>query len=426
MLNHLGQVSGVPALANAPTSRWFASRSPRRAHTTSVAGREQRRVLMVVESSAGGTGRHVMDLSEGLILRGWEVHMVYSPQRMDRVFQDRLQHMEALHHAPVPMRRSIHPADIAAVRAVRRYLRTFGPFDIIHGHSSKGGAVARMAAVGTGVPAFYTLHGLIMTDPAQPRCKRALYRSLERGLSLLSARIITVSPETERAAVNLGLGRSRVLMVPNGIGPMTLTPRAEARKTLGVADDMTVIGFVGRLVHQKAPEVLVNAFARTVQAVPAARLAIVGSGPLEATLRQLSGRLGLSDRILWLGQRDAKNVLAAFDVFAMSSRYEGLPYVLLEAMAAGLPVVATTTSGGELLIQPGVNGTLVQPDDPAALAEELASLISAPQRMASYGRASRQRISEFTVEQMVDRTLSAYLSVVTRNNVQPRLNAVRA
>ena len=420
MLSRIEELHKFPGLPSAASSRGFSSRWARWAHPPVAAGREPLRVLMVVESSAGGTGRHVMDLSEGLIARGCEVHMVYSPERMDPVFEDRLRSLNDLHHTPVAMRRSIHPGDLAPLRAIRQYLREFGPFDLIHGHSSKGGALARMAAVGTGVPAFYTLHGLIMTDPAQSRCKRLLYRSIERGLSMLSARIITVSPETERAAVRLGLGRDRVIMVPNGIGPMTLTPRCEARKTLGISDDTVVIGFVGRLVNQKAPEVLVEAFARTTRALPQTRLAMVGSGPLETSLRELADSVGVAERILWLGQRDARTVLAAFDVFAMSSRYEGLPYVLLEAMAAGLPVVATTMSGGELLVQPGVNGTLVQPEDPAALAEALTSLISAPQQLAMYGQASRERISEFTVDQMVDRTLGAYLSVVTGAVALPR------
>lgn len=413
MLSHVDQVAGLPAVSSAAPSRWFSLRVPQ-VDTAHPAGDKPIRVLMVVESSAGGTGRHVMDLSEGLLARGCEVHMVYSTARMDDVFAQRLHDLSGLGRAVVTMRRQIHPRDIVAMRTIRAYLHKFGPFDVIHGHSSKGGALARLSALGTGIPAFYTLHGLIMTDPALPAWKRLIYRTLERTLSALTARIITVSPETERAAVGLGLGRARVIMVPNGIGPMALTPRGEARKTLGVGDDTTVIGFVGRLVDQKAPEVLVHAFGRTTHALPQTRLAMVGSGPLEASLRDLAERLGISARILWLGQRDARTVLGGFDVFAMSSRYEGLPYVLLEAMAAGLPVVATTRSGGELLVQPGVNGTLVAPDDPAALAEALSSLIRVPEQRTRYGEASRRRISEFTVEQMVDRTLEAYFSVITR------------
>src|SRR5438045_5689697 len=110
------------------------------------------RVLLVVESSAAGTGRHVMDLAEGLLARGCEVHLIYSARRMDQMFADRLAKLPAMKRLSLPMRRNIHPGDFGIVRAVRRYLGEFGPFDLIHGHSSKGGAVARLAAIGRGVP----------------------------------------------------------------------------------------------------------------------------------------------------------------------------------------------------------------------------------------------------------------------------------
>src|SRR5438046_4896025 len=123
------------------------------------------------------------------------------------------------------MRTAPHPSDVGVFRAARRYLKAHGPFDAVHGHSSKGGAIARLAALGTGVGAFYTLHGLIMMDPGLAAWKRAFYLSIEIGLSLGTSRIVAVSPEEQRAAVRLGLGRSRVALVPNGIGPPQLAPR---------------------------------------------------------------------------------------------------------------------------------------------------------------------------------------------------------
>src|SRR5256714_11964348 len=104
---------------------------------TANATARRMRVLLVVESSAAGTGRHVMDLAEGLLARDCEVHLIYSPRRMDKLFADRLAGLSAMKSMPLPMRRSIHPGDFAMARAVRRYLREFGPFDVIHGHSSK-------------------------------------------------------------------------------------------------------------------------------------------------------------------------------------------------------------------------------------------------------------------------------------------------
>ncbi|MDB5321755.1 MAG: glycosyl transferase group 1, partial [Phycisphaerales bacterium] len=318
---------------------------------------------------------------------------------------------DGLRALSLPMRTGPHPRDIGVVRAVRRYLRKFGPFDAIHGHSSKGGAIARLAAFGTGVPAIYTLHGLIMMDPGLPRWKWLFYLTIELTLSLRTARIIAVSPEEARAAVRVGLGRSRVITIPNGIGALKLTPRHEARRIMGVADDALVIGFVGRLVDQKAPEVLVKAFATTAKVAPQARLAMVGAGPLDKPLRDLAWRLGVADKIIWLGERDARGVFAGFDIFALSSRKEGLPYVVLEAMVAGLPVVATSSAGVEILVEPGVNGAVTPPGNDAAFARALIDLAINPSRLLRYAAASRARAAELTIDAMVERTLHAYQSL---------------
>jgi glycosyltransferase involved in cell wall biosynthesis len=392
-------------------------------HRTGVvpgAGRRRRRprVLMVVESSSGGTGRHVLDLSEGLTQRGCDVHVLYSTGRADRFFLDRTKSLRGVRCVPLPMRTSIHPGDFAAVLAARRYVKEFGPFDAIHGHSSKGGAVARLAALGTSSAAFYTLHGFIIMDPLLALWKRAFYLGVELVLGLRTSRIIAVAPEERREAVRLGLGRERVVLVPNGVGPADLTPRSEARRAIGMVDDEApVIGFVGRLVTQKAPELLVSAMAHVTAKCPAARLALVGTGPLELELRELVRDLGLDDRVLWLGERPASSVLAAFDVFAMSSRKEGLPYVVLEAMAAGLPVVAADSSGVDSLVATGVNGIVVPRGDAAAFGDALAALVADPALRARYGSVSLERIRHFTIDSMVEKTLALYTEAIERRAV---------
>ena len=366
------------------------------------------RILMLIECSAGGTGRHVLDLSEGLIARGCEVHLLYSTGRIDALFTDRLAQIPGLRATALPMRTSPHPADLLAVWRVRRYLRRHGPFDAVHGHSSKGGALARLAALGTRVKAFYTLHGLIMMDPGLGRIKRAFYTAVEWVLSRCTRRIIAVSPEEARAAVRIGLGRTRVVLVPNGVGLLELAPRAQARQAIGARDDALIVGFVGRLVSQKAPEVLLRGFALAARGAPHFRLAMIGSGPLESSLKELAADLGVDNKITWLGERDARAFLAGFDIFALPSRKEGLPYVILEAMAVGLPCVATSSAGVEILIDPGVTGTVVPPEDADAFARALADLAADPARVARYGRAARRRADRFTIDAMVEGTLAAY------------------
>lgn len=378
------------------------------------------RILLIVEASSGGTGRHVLDLAEGLLARGCDVHLLYSTGRIDRTFRQRLTAMPALHKTVIEMRRAIHPADMLALRAVCRYIRAAGPFDIIHGHASKGGAMARLAAILTATPVFYTLHGLIVMDPLLPRWRRWLYLSIERSLALATARIIAVSPEEARAATALKLGAARIAIVANGVGKPALTPRHEARQAMELPQDAQVVGFIGRLVGQKAPEVLLRAFARTADLIPNAYLAMVGSGPLDTELRDLTGSLGIAKRVRWLGERDANVCLSGFDVFALSSRKEGLPYVILEAMAAGLPVVATSTAGVESLLNHGENGFVAPPDDPAAFAAGLIALLSDPSRRADFGQASLQRVAHFSIDGMVDKILRLYCTAA-QSSLAPAL-----
>jgi len=290
----------------------------------------------------------------------------------------------------------------------------------VHGHSSKGGAMARLAALGTPAAALYTLHGLIMMDPLLARWKRLFYLSIERGLEVRTSRIIAVSPEERRAAVRLGFGKERVVLVPNGVGAARLTPRELARRELGLAEEQIAVGFVGRLVSQKAPDVLIKAFAEAKRILPKLRLVMVGSGPMEQSLRYLSRSLGVFDAILWQGERDARQVMAAFDLLAMPSRKEGLPYVILEAMAAGLPIVASSTAGVEILIKPGVNGTIVPPENPSELAGALVALAGDAERLARFGRASRRMVRRYTIDAMVAGTLKQYASATGDESVTER------
>jgi glycosyltransferase involved in cell wall biosynthesis len=310
------------------------------------------------------------------------------------------------------MCRSIHPSDLTAAWEARRYLRRLGPFDIVHGHSSKGGAVARLAAIGSGAATFYTPHALVTMSPELVGLKRRFFSLAELALSKLTMRIIAVGAEEARFAVTAGLGESRVVMVPNGVGTLDLPPRHEVRRLCGVDPDDIAIGWVGRLVESKAPDVLLKSLAIAIKKAPRLRAVFVGDGPMRIALSELAARLGIAQRVSLLGERDARPILPAFDIFASSSRMEAMPYVVLEAMAAGLPIVATTTSGTELLVDPGVNGTIVPTDDCEALAAALVPFAADPVLAQRMGAASRQRVAQFTVEKMVERTLALYESCI--------------
>jgi glycosyltransferase involved in cell wall biosynthesis len=239
---------------------------------------------------------------------------------------------------------------------------------------------------------------------------RQVYLAIERVLALRTQGIIAVSPEEERAATFIGLGGAKIRTIPNGLDQLDLASRESARRAMGVNEGEIVVGFVGRLVEQKAPEVLIKAFANVSIAVPNARLAMVGDGPLFDHLVELSGQLGISQKVVWLGESDARQFFGGFDLFALPSRKEGLPYVILEAMATGLPVVATSSAGVEILIEPGINGLVVPPDDAGAFGEALVHLLQTPDLLTRYGAASLRLIRRFPIDRMVENTLSFYRS----------------
>ncbi len=366
------------------------------------------RVLLIVESSGGGTGRHVMDLAAGLLQRSCEVHLAYSDARADQAFKSRLAQMPGVTRFLLPMRSSIHPDDLRTIWELRRYVRAQGPFDVIHGHSSKGGAFARLAALGSGARVFYTMHGLVVIDRGIPRLKRAIYWFAEFLLGPLTSRIVAVGPEEARAAIGYGLGRQRVSVVPNGVDIEPLPGCHLVRREWGLGPEHVVVGFVGRLVEQKALDVLISAFAIATRSLPSARLVIIGSGPLETKLKAHAAKLGVDSRLLWLGECAARRHLSGMDVFAIASRKEGLPYVVLEAMAAGLPIVATSSAGVESLVHDGENGHVVPPGDEHALAAALARLLVEPDHRRKLAGGSLLRVARFSVAEMVDKTFALY------------------
>ena len=159
------------------------------------------RVNVTFEAASAGVGRHVTDLIERLSQREVaEFHVLWSPIRADQRFIEQLDRPDVYHQA-IPMQRSIGPSDLASLAAVRNYLKIHGPFDIVHGHSSKGGALARLAALGTGSRVVYTPHAFAAMDPACGRLKRLLYRRLELDLAQQNLQVLQAQFQQGRASV---------------------------------------------------------------------------------------------------------------------------------------------------------------------------------------------------------------------------------
>lgn len=370
------------------------------------------RVVEIVESSAGGSGRHVIDLCCELAKRRVEVHLLYSPARIDGMFRDNLQRCKecGVIIRPIFMHRRPHLSDLRSILEIWAYLRAHGPFDIVHGHSSKAGAIARLLRILGGPVTVYTPHAFLTLNPALSRLERVTYGMIERVLGLLTDIIITVSIDEYREALRLGIPKDKLRMIPNGI-PLSrggCEDREKVRTHFGIAPGEVVVGFVGRFVLQKAPGLLLAAFARLVDRCKNSRLVMVGEGPLFSDLKRESQRLGIEKHVVWPGYMDGRVAMEAFDVFALPSSYEGFAYTLLEAMAAGLPVVTTRVGGTDLAVEHGANGYVVPVGDVEGFADALVCLCSDPDRRTRFSERSLQKVALFNIDEMIDKTIDAY------------------
>lgn len=368
------------------------------------------RVLLVTEASSAGVGRHTIDLALGLLELGCHVHLLYSSGRIDEPFRQGLAELGAARTTEIEMRRGPHLSDVRARRDLDRCLRRQGPFDVVHGHSSKAGLITRMAR--TDAALVYTPHCIYTMNPEARWAMQRATLVAERLLATRSDAIIAVSPDEERHLLEIGMRRSLVRYIPNGLREPRWSERSAARAELGLSDEQVVVGFLGRLSEQKNPTMLLEAFARCRRGRPELRLCIVGDGPLEEETHRVARALGVQEAVLWTGHRTPQRAMPAFDVFALSSRYEAMPYVLLEALAAGLPIVATPVGGTGVTVEPGENGSIAAGLGAEEFAAALAPVLGdAPLRRAQ-GARSRAKAPAFSATTMVRSTHELYRGLV--------------
>ena len=366
-------------------------------------------ILEVLEPSGGGSGRHFVDLCGGLKARGHRVTAVYSPVRAEERFVRELMALDLAKVIALPMLRAVGPGDFASWRALGRVIREEGPFDIIHGHSSKAGALTRLRLPGPHVPRIYTPHAFRTMDPSLSSKGRLVFGAIEGLLGrFFTDRVICVSKNEYDHALGLGIPGSRLAVVVNGVGAIPAGRRGEVRSRCGIPEDALVFGFIGRLSAQKAPERLIAAFAAIARDMPDARLLMIGSGELEADVRRRIEAAGIADRVVIEADLPGAEALQAIDVLVMTSRYEAMSYVMLEGAAAGLPMILTDVGGTANVLDHDVNGLVVpNSDDTAPLIAAMTKLCDAATR-ARLADAARARSGRYSLHAMVDQTLDVY------------------
>jgi glycosyltransferase involved in cell wall biosynthesis len=352
--------------------------------------------------AVGGASVHVRDLARAMLERGHAVTVLTGGEGPVT---------EQLRAAGVPfrplrfLRRQIQPVhDFRAVRELAEAVREFGP-DLLSLHTAKAGWIGRVVAARLGLPAIYTPHGWPMGG-RRSLVEGMIFRIAEKAASRWAAAVICVCEYERKLALEKGVAQAeRLHVIYNGVHDIPAGLRAEPGAS------PVRIASVARLEAPKDHRSLLRALAM-MRSEPW-QLDLVGDGPLERELRSLAGALGIAERVRFLGyQPDPALALARAQVFVLSSRSEGFPRSVLEAMRAGLPVVATEVGGvGEAVTQ-GVNGLLVPRGEPGALAAALSALVTDGERRRVLGAAARHAYeTRFRFERLALETAAVYSAV---------------
>jgi len=362
----------------------------------------------VLQPLDGGVARHVLDLSVGLAERGWDVEVAAAPAC---VALPGLRAGGVVVHE-LELRRAPGAADIRAVRALRALDRARG-FGIVHAHSSKAGALVR-GALPRARRLVYTPHCFAFTFTSELSApERAAYRAVEQVLIPRTGALVAVSEwEAETARRLLG-ARARIATVPNGTGPCV--PAEPAPELRALAGDEPLAVFVSKLRPEKNPLALVRAAAvlHAAGELPG-RVAIVGDGDLAPAVRDEIAARGLGEKVRWFpfGGSTAPYIAAA-DLLVVPSSWESLPITPLEAMACGVPVLATAVGGMPEAIVEGRTGWLVPAGDERALARALRDLLGDRERLGRAGMAARDFVTErFRLETMIDGVAALYRRLI--------------
>jgi len=299
--------------------------------------------------------------------------------------------------------------DLAGVFRLRRLLKNLRP-DILHTFLFHANIVGRVAAVEVGVRAV-----ICSVRVAERRFKWHL--ALDWLSSPLMDLEVCVSEGVRRfTETRAKIPKNKLTVIPNGLDPAEfekkdLGPRASGfRNSLHLSPDASVILTIGRLERQKGISFFLQAAREVLREFPQACFLIVGEGPDKAKLISLVRNLGIEKAVRFLGFRDdVPEIMAAADIFVLASLWEGMPNVVLEAMASGKPVVGTRVEGTDELVISGETGLLVPPADAKALARDIRRLLQEPVLARRMGQAARKRVKEhYTVQKMVERYAKLY------------------
>ncbi|MFH1255417.1 MAG: glycosyltransferase family 4 protein [bacterium] len=372
-----------------------------------------RKILyFITQSEFGGAQRHIFDLADNL-KNDFKIAVAFGQQGNNGKLA-KILHENNIEYFIIPnLKRDISPvSDILALIAIIKLIKRHKP-DIIHLNSSKISILGSMAAFITGTKAIYTVHGWVFNEP-MPEWKKSFYKFAEKFTAKFKRKIICVSEyDYQTALKNKIAPMEKLAVIHNGIAPMEFHSKEKARQILNSQNSDLLIGSIGNLYKTKGFEYLVRAADILVNKnkIPA-KFLIIGQGDEKEKIKNLIAEYNLENNFILAGQIDqAAKLLKAFDIYACSSVKEGLPYSILEAMNAGLPIVSTDVGGIPEMIKHEKTGLLAKPADAEDLAEKIKSLANNRILQIKLGENAKQSAGQnFGLKKMIEETKKIYQS----------------
>jgi glycosyltransferase involved in cell wall biosynthesis len=362
----------------------------------------KRRVLQIITlGEIGGAQTHLLDIIKNL-KDCFDFHVaVGEPGYLaESLRNDEI----TIHRIPSLQRDISFINDFEAYRDIYRLIRSIQP-NLVCTHSSKAGFIGRKAAYKLGIPAVFTAHGWAFTDGVDSK-RQKLYLRLEKMAARWCNRIICVSEYDRQLALKCRVAPdNKLVTIHNGI-------TADASPYSKSENHPLIITMVARFSEQKDHALLLNAV-RDID-IRNIKVQLVGDGPLLPNIKSLAESLNIGDRVQFLGnRRDVPELLTHSDIFVLTSKWEGFPITILEAMRAGLPVICSDVGGCSEAIKDGENGFLVPRGDGVVLANRLKQLIKDKDLRYKMGQKGRMSFEKcFTVEKMAEKTERIYREII--------------
>jgi glycosyltransferase involved in cell wall biosynthesis len=375
-------------------------------------------LYIITHFALGGATETALYSAQGLRDKDWDVEIFHG---QDEAMQTEGSLVTKAQELSVPLVssqnlcRPIRPLqDLKAFWELCRYIKQTKP-GVVHTHSSKAGMLGRLAAWLCRVPLIvHTVHGWSFNE-FQRKPVRNLYQFLERLMARFSAYLVVVTKEDQKKGLAAKIGRQeQYRLIRSGIDLTRFRPpsgldNTRLKEGLGLTNNWPVVLVVGRVSAQKDPFSWLEVAQLVLEHSPETYFVWAGAGDLLDEAKDLVRQHNFQDRIKFLGARtDVPNLLAIADIFLMTSLWEGLPRVLLQALAADLPVVATAVDGIKEVLVAGQNGLLCSPKDVRCLAHATLELLNNPKKRQQLTASHQHTLAEFTTEYMVERLDSLY------------------